>query len=81
MRLRRKLQGEKGVRTRCLEIESLYNRGSRNDTEEGREKEMERGRAQQTYTKMREMARAREKWTWGLHIDTIGKEIITRVSE
>lgn len=44
--------------------------------------EMESGRQQQTNKQdMREMARGKEGWTRGLHIDTIGQEIITQVSE
>lgn len=45
---------------------------------EGRKKiENERGRQ----TNKQEMRVVGEKWTRGLHIDTIGEEIITRVSE
>lgn len=46
------------------------------------EMEMESGRERRTNKQeMREMARGRAGWTRGLHIDTIGQEIITRVSE
>lgn len=84
MSLRRKLLGARGVCIRYWEIESQYCRDSRNDAEEGRSKGNgnERGRERQkNRQEMREIAGQRVEWTSVLYIDTIGQEIITRVSE
>lgn len=84
MSLRRKLQGARGVCIRYWEIESQCCRDRRNDAEEGRSKGNgnERGRqSQKNKQETREMARQRVEWTRALYIDTIGQEIITRVSE